>query len=147
MHPDLSKHVTDQQARMNANSKTRSLHTFQEGERVYAKKFYGPGKWIPAVVSGKIGWVSYRLTLTDGRVIRRYIDHLRPRHTADKKCPDQESLEDWPIPPPPRVTAESQQNASEDVSSGPGQSVSLPVLSGTRRSSRVRKPVDRFIAN
>ena len=148
VHPDLSKRVTDQQAKMNANSKTRSLRTFQEGERVYAKNFYGPGKWIPAVVSGKIGWMSYRLTLTDGRVIRRHIDHLRPRHTADKEeCPDQDGLEDWPVPPPPRVTAESQQNASVDVSSGPGQSVSLPVLSGPRRSSRVRKPVDRFIPN
>ena len=99
-------------------------------------------------MSGKIGWMSYRLTLTDGRVIRRHIDHLRPKHTADKEeCPDQDSLKDWPVPPPPRVTAESQQNASVDVSSGLGQSVSLPVLSGPHRSSCVRKPVDQFIPN
>ena len=41
-------------------------------------------KWLPGVVTKVTGPLSYYVELSDGRVIRRHIDHLRSRQTGDQ---------------------------------------------------------------
>ena len=58
---------------------TARLKNFAVGERVSAKKFCSGPQWIPGVVSDISGPLMYLLTLEDGRVIRRNVDHLLKR--------------------------------------------------------------------
>ncbi|KAK3103469.1 hypothetical protein FSP39_019475 [Pinctada imbricata] len=40
-------------------------------------------KWLPGYITEKSGPLSYRIRLSDDNIIRRHVDHLRPRQTAD----------------------------------------------------------------
>ena len=59
-------------------------------------------RWIPAEVQDKTGPLSYRLTLLDGRSIRRHVDHIIPREVdVDPETPS----EDIPILPQSGITS------------------------------------------
>ena len=142
VHPDLSKRVVEQQTRMTAGSRAASLRTFQEGEEVYVKNFHGQNKWISGVVMGKIGFVSYRVKLTDGKVTRMHVDHLHSRFVVDPDQRNDSHLDDWPVHPPmPGIRAGNHQGAPAEAPVGASQ---MNATSAPRRSNRIPKPVDRF---
>ena len=93
--------------------------------------------WIPGVEEVR-GPVSYAVRLEDGRVVRRHVDHLRPRETRNESPANQSdtSLDDTlPI----ATSAESERNPPEqaDASQGDGStsgSNQVPL----RRVSRTR---------
>ena len=61
---------------------------------------------------GKIGFVSYRVKLTDGKVTRRHVDHLRSRFVVDPDQRNDSHLDDWPVHPPmPGIRAGNHQGA------------------------------------
>ena len=92
LHPDIPKRVIQQQDKMITRSGRKVLRSFKEGERLYAKSFQSHQKWIPVTVVKQTGPVSYKVKLSDGRIQRRHIDHLRVRYNEDVN-----QDEDWPM--------------------------------------------------
>ena len=87
--------------------------------------------WIPDEIKEVHGPVSYGVTVNDGRLLRRHIDHIRIRTVADSTTTKHEnSFHDFL--PPPVVTSSPDNNSS---------SADPPV----RCSSRVRRPPGSYI--
>lgn len=116
--------------------------SFTVGEEVYIRSFNESlSKWIPAVVEEKRGLVSYKLS-TDRGLVRRHVDHVRRRdsHQPYKEM-SQESDEDWPLRLALRENTSGGTGRAPPSISEPPQSHHTPTL---RRSSRYRRPIDRF---
>ena len=61
----------------------RHLRPFQPDNKVYFHNFSPKEpKWIPAIIKQKISPVSYKIILSDGRTIKRHVDHIQSR-----ECP------------------------------------------------------------
>lgn len=58
------------------HSRARS---FQVGERVYVKNFIGNPLWLEGEILDQTGPVS----LSDGRIRKRHVDHIRIRYPKD----------------------------------------------------------------
>ena len=62
------------------SAKTRSVDI---GDAVFVKNHTGSGpKWIPSTLRDRNGDVSVAET-SDGRMIRRHLDHVRRRHSVN----------------------------------------------------------------
>ena len=77
--PDLNKKVFKQQQHMyNKRTKNREVHL---GDKVFVKNHVGHGsKWLPSTLVDRQGDVTVAETV-DGRLMRRHLDHVRPRHS------------------------------------------------------------------
>ena len=84
IQPDLSAHVESKQR---SQKKHHDCHarecTFQIGDDVFVKNFGNGPNWIPGEIKEVRGPVSYGITVNDGRLLRRHIDHIRIRTVAD----------------------------------------------------------------
>ena len=99
LHPNTAKHIANRQERM--TTPRQPLCTFKEKDRLYAKSFRGPNKWIPVTVVARTGPVSYQVKLSDRQIIRRHLDHLRYRYpTEEKETWSQDKIDEWPLPNP-----------------------------------------------
>ena len=56
---------------------------------MYTKNFSGKGEWVPGVISKVQGSLSYLISLEDGRVVHRHVDHIKLRETmfGQLSCP------------------------------------------------------------
>ena len=75
-----------------AQSKQKFYHdlhtknkTFDVGDRVYAKNLCAGDQRFEGVVVDITGPLSYRVKLSDGRVLRRHQDHLRTRWNDERQ--------------------------------------------------------------
>ena len=61
-----------------AHAKFRVLSV---GDSVFVKNFTpgAPVDWLPGVIFGVTGTLSFQITLLDGRQVRHHIDHMRRR--------------------------------------------------------------------
>ena len=92
----------------------------------------GRPTWLPGIIQEVRGPVSYAVTLSDERVVRKHVDQIRSRTVVAES---QNEIADDYLPPP---VAES----TASVNSSPDSSaVVAPPL---RRSARLRLPPDRF---
>ena len=113
MHPRLEPRVLASQARQKAGHDQHArVREFRIDDQVYARNFADGTKWLPGVITATRGPLSYEVTLTDGRVVRRHIDHLRKQ--LDGSSPT-ESRDVW-LPDPintPTSTPEQAPEAAE----------------------------------
>ena len=58
------------------------------GDTVGVKNFAAGPKWLEGYVTNQNGPVSFEVTLIDGRVVRRHIDHLNSKRMCDEKPED-----------------------------------------------------------
>ena len=107
---------------------------FEEGDKVYVRLFRGKKRWLPAKITKVMGKLMYEVRDLQGQVSRRHIDHLRGRHVEVVEANTEGCSEgdDWPYFPM-RPRNELLHPNSEQ--------------SSLRRSTRVRRPVDRFVPN
>ena len=61
----------------------RKSRLFSKGDGVYVKNFSSGPKWLSGQVSESTGPVSYVILLTDGRSLRRHVDHIRRKMDID----------------------------------------------------------------
>ncbi len=119
------------------NSRQR---TFIEGEEVYVRKFNNSGQdsWREAVVEKITGPVSVQVKLSDGRIWRRHVDHVRRRQARPAET-EQPTWEDGvsvstsvpvPVPVPAVVRTDSssavtgqEQSMSQAAAEPPGGTV------------------------
>ena len=82
LYPSIATRVESHQEKQKESHDTkRPLRTFQVGDLVYAEKFSGLPKWIPASIVKVTGPLSYELELSDSKEIkwRRHVDSIRGR--------------------------------------------------------------------
>ena len=124
----LTELLIDSKIRDNYDSHARKRH-FTIGDTVFVHDFLTGKKWLPGTVTQVRGPPSFLVTLDDGRVMRRHIDHIR-QHSSSATSP-RSSCDEWPVDTIPHHTTSS---------------ITPPVSSHTtlRRSSHIRKPPDSF---
>ena len=131
LQPDLSSRVlvrqTAQKTEHDKYSKERSL---EMEDQVYVRGFGNGPRWIPGTIVKVHGSRSFEIKLSDGRMVRRHLDHIRLR-TNDVS---DELLGDLPIDTPPNADAETD---------NPPETDSPPEIE-PRRSTRHRQPPDRY---
>lgn len=104
----------------------------------------GPG-WLPASVEKQTGPVSYQCRLDNGNIVKRHLDQIHPRVEGSPiRSPEPPS--EVRLPPEPEMrTVPVTRAIVENLPPSPAPSIAGSDGVGVRRSSRVRKPVDRLI--
>ena len=133
LHPDIARKVTERQQKWSTTGRAPIGRKFKIGDRLYARNYRGTPQWIPVTVVEITGPVSYLVETTTGLCICRHVDQLRFRSVAGITEPVPDSLndadwDDWPLP------------YTTPATPSPAQPPSPPI----QRSSRLRRPVDRF---
>ena len=126
LKPELATKV---QSKQEAQKKHHDLHAkqreFQVGDSVYVRDF--PSKsWMTGSVSEVKGPLSYNVTLSDGRVVRRHVEHIRSRSSLDTDSSTGNNS-DVEIPTVAPTSADQEDTAE---------------TSQPRRSARARGPPD-----
>ena len=132
MHPTTTSRVLASQARQKAGHDQRAskVRSFQLDEAVYAKNSASGPKWVSGVITAIRGPLSYEVTLSDHRVIRHHVDHLKSHASSSM---DSGSDDDW-LPDPVDV--------STDTTVTP---INAPVnTTGVQRSGWVRTLPNRY---
>ena len=123
------------------------------GDRVMCRNFADGPKWLPGVITECDSATSVKVKLDDGRSWRRHVDHVTPTAVA----PSEDSTTELPSVPidvtPPEETArpdnQRPDNNVQDPDTQDAESSQPHVDESTaptepRRSTRARKPPDRF---
>ena len=131
LQPDISSQVLIKQAAQKAGfDKTSKERTFKIEDPVYVRNFSHGNKWLSGIITKMHGLRTIEVRLSDGRIVRRHLDHIRYR-TNDQLDEIQDDLSLDPLPIP-----------TNDTNQG-----TLPPTMELRRSSRVRYPPDRYTPN
>ena len=115
IHPDLQRKVEEKQDKHVMQSNV--IQGVETGDAVYARNFSrdkGTNPWLPGEVIELLGTRSILIKLSDGRTVRRHMDHVRKRLASPQF--------DWDTTPPP-VTIPS---PSDDAMSPPEDQVVTP---------------------
>ena len=89
MHPQVDKCVHESQERQKANhDRCAKARTFTAGDKVYTRNLASGPVWLEGTVVSSHGPLSYLVDLSNGRTIRRHIDHLCTRTAADSSGVD-----------------------------------------------------------
>ena len=160
LHPDSSHKAVEKEAKQR-QLKSHSTRKFTVNDKLFAKNFHGPSKWIPVTVVKVTGPVSYQVVTEDGITLRRHVDHLRYRHSQEppqQASHDFNDSDDWPLPSehdiqePPQLPSPPASPVPEvprpipqaDLPTHQGRSMAAPSRIPIRRSTRQRPPVDRY---
>ncbi|BHF61639.1 hypothetical protein SprV_0100461400 [Sparganum proliferum] len=159
-HDRVIAKQTKMKARYDANTRPRVV---APNESVYTRLEHETN-WCPAVVRTSEGQIV-ELELEDGRIVRRHLDQVRSRTDTvsgefgkfepatldrDPDIPRTEHLlpsqsittpAEAYVPPPPFTPASTSLGAEDPVTAQSGAEVENTAL---RRSTRIRKPVQRF---
>ena len=148
LHPDtmLSQRVEQrQQSQKMTHDSHKPYREFKVGDTVYAEDFTPSNqKWIEGVVTDVTGPLSYKVRLNDGTEVRRHVDSVKQRTSFVVVAEETSDFEG------PYINSESvadHNTPSELVSSTP--SITEPtgqseLSTGLRRSSRIRRPPQRY---
>ena len=88
-----------------------------------------------------LGPLSFRIKLSDGRRVRRHVDHVRVR-CPESKQQEHQAADDFLVGPEltePRRELQPRENDPQ-----PDAPVELPAPVSVRRSTRVRRQPDRL---
>ena len=148
--PNTSEKVENRQLQQKVqHDKLSPRKTFQKVEKVYARNFGTSSgqKWLPAVIEEVTGPVSFMCKLQDSCVVRRHLDHLRPRAVSETTTQqvrprNTESEDDEPL-----VSPSAEGNAETPVT-GTQLRVGAPPTTAQPASKtypkRNRKPPDWY---
>ena len=88
LFPDIGKTVLEQQNRQRAYfGRPSPCRRMMVGDAVFARNYAAGLQWLPGVIIGTDGPVSYVVRLFDGRIWRRHGDQLRRRQSAEPISP------------------------------------------------------------
>ena len=131
LHPDMATRVEQKQLMQKQRyDKHTKVRQFVPGEAVYVRNFAQGDTWLAGKIVNAPGPRSYNVKLSDDRIVRRHVDHIRP-HSADLPDKSSDNVLDETIP----ITV-SEQNLPENNNTAPP----VPL----RRSTRISRPPDRL---
>ena len=156
LHPDSLRKASATQDKQRQKALHQSPRNFNINDKVYARNYYGPERWVEARVIKATGPVSYVVETRSGTQLRRHIDQLRKRYPGNQVGQSEEAqgdisdesvpIEDLPnwqntpgsdAVPVVTTTAPTTRTATTAPTT---RATAAP----TRRSQRARRPVDRF---
>ena len=97
MKPNIRQTVESKQLSQKINhDTTTNVRSFHIDDQVLVKNFHNSGKkWLQGQIIKSIGPLSYLIKLSDGRIFRCHIDHLRkchipqnPKYVVNDSIPD-----------------------------------------------------------
>lgn len=138
--PDVAQKIINHQPKLQSSPRqNRQVRSFSVGEKVFVKDFTSPFsvKWIPGTIVNVTGPLSYSVEVPNG-VVRRHVDAVRKRTSDvvnDSSSDSASDLLDFDLDfDIPAVTpAAAEPTVTVD-----------PVTVIPRRSTRTRRPPDRF---
>ena len=90
-------------------------------------------KWLTGIVCAVKGPLSYHITLSDGRIVRRHIDNVRSRTSIETDSDSEDDLIEFPTP----LIVESQETlktvAVSDSTNGVLSVSTQPAMHSRRR--------------
>ena len=140
LFPDPAQKMDKVVSRMMDSRGARNARSFKPNDLVYCRDFSsGKEKWIEAQVQARHGPLSYSVTLPEGRLIKRHVDHLMARTTPASVVVTADETEDTsdedifiypslPSSPTPPLLEQEPDSSSNTV----------------RRSTRSRRSPDRY---
>nr|XP_050037752.1 uncharacterized protein K02A2.6-like [Dermacentor andersoni] len=132
--PSLQQKVSTRQFVQTVRRKQRARE-FAVGESVLVRNFRRGAKWLPGIVLGRTGPVSYRVRVETGRGVfawKRHQNHIIQARDMDfPYIPEQRDYPEQPRPDSPDPV----QPASS----------SLPATAERRYPARQRRPRDRYV--
>ena len=91
LSPNIGDRVRDQQQRQKEyHDKCSRAREFRIGDSVWARNLHDGPRWLKAVVSDRLGPVSYLIQLKNGDYWRRHVDHLRTGSDPEAKPTEKE---------------------------------------------------------
>ena len=114
---------------------------------MYVRNFVGSPAWLEGTILDQTGPVSFRIQLSDGRVRKRHIDHVRIRYPEDTVTPNLPEVLEGPEPVQADGTASThigQGQSTAGVRPPENDPQELNQSQQPRRSGRVRRPPDRL---
>ena len=126
--PDLSTRVEAKQAAQKCNHDGHTnLRVFQIGDPVFVRNFTNGPTWISGKIKEKRGPLSYTVTLSDGRIVKKHVDQIRSRTV---NVPNADVHDFLPTP----------------VIESPSSATTTPALAAPtlRGSTRVSNPPERY---
>ena len=125
LQPDTTSHVLDKQTTQKLNhDKHTKERSFEVADPVLVYNFSNGPKWLSGTIIEIHGNCNYTIELTDGRIVRRHIDHLRSR------VPD--------------LTVEAQEDIPLDLVPTQVEQTTRSHAVPVHRSTRVSRPLDRY---
>ena len=152
IRPNLAVHVAARQKHQKEHyDKNTAQRVLEIGDSVFVRNFLRGPPWLPGTLESYSGPRSFVINLEDGRSVRRHCDHIRIRghEQSDSKEGFQRDDEDGPVSPLLQEDDGDQNDPitprlQEDLSAGSNaEDYSLQDLP-VRRSTRIRKPPDRY---
>ncbi len=135
LRPSLGSRVKQQQERQKLYSdKSVPLRSFALNESVYVSDLPAKDSWLPGIITKEFGTRTFEIRLSDDRIVRRHIDHIRQRSITS---PNNSTQSDWVVP---EVTSLAQPTPPSVASAQAPPQVLPP-----RRSGRVVRQPDRLI--
>ena len=118
-----------QKAQHDEHAKSRSL---VPGAAVLARDYGGANKWVSGIVLQRLGPITYSVEISNGRIVKRHIDQLKP--CVEARTPPEVSLEN------PTVLDNQYYPTEDAVQVTPD--MDQPLV--RRYPQRLRHPPDRF---
>ena len=92
--PDLHQQIESQQSMQAAKAGGRKEKTLGISTAVFVKNFCNGQRWLPGTITQSSGPKSFMIELTDGRIMRRHVNHIR--HRSSTLTPMIEAdIDDW----------------------------------------------------
>ena len=141
LRPDLHSRVQQRQEQQKANKDNKARpRSLSVGDPVLVADLPSKDTWLPATVVRTLGSRTYELKLSDNRIIRRHIDHIRNRHHTESNSeassrPNTDIQTDW-VPTPPEYSDQE----TPPTPPSPPENPPPP-----RRSARISRPPERLI--
>jgi hypothetical protein len=91
MRPDITSKVRRCQKRQKASHDHRTKQrSMVIGDAVFVKNFGDGPAWLMGSIVDTLGSLSLQVKLTDGRIVRRHMDHVRANFNSPKDLEDED---------------------------------------------------------
>ena len=149
LHPDTATQVHKSQTRQKLNHDRHVRErTFTVGDRVYMRDFSRKqsSKWLSGTITQLLGPRSFKVELSNGKLVQRHVDHIRVCHPT-QDAPEQTEDDGILVGPGFQQPEANREPAGAVADEAPAEErppapvAPAPVV---RRSTRVRRPPNRF---
>ena len=139
LHPDISRRFRQRQwNQKEGHDQHCRQRELSAGQTVWVRNPGTGRQWFPGTISQVLSHQRFRVSLEDGCIVDRHIDHVRRRVAVPGKNRPEPSTD--PVPPDLDVSEDSPEPAPDP----PAEVIGPPPQPALRRSARDRRPPERF---
>ena len=140
LHPDIAGRVRKKQVDQKVNHDGHChLRELSVGQPVWVKSLPTGTSWLPGTITLSQGSDRFRISLRDGRIVDRHLDHVQPRVES--------SGMEQPMEPVFQASdlLESRDSSPSPIDRLPPAESAGPDLPVPRRSTRDHRPPDKLM--